>query len=266
MLIKQSAKAMTLLVALAGIALIPLSTHVAQASASSINANPTTLNLIVEGAFVCILDGQQVRIVAPRVEHHIYRIAGEDIQPGTYSLHGVAGLENVSKIDWGLPAGATNFQFTASNADVTSREKNAYFSLILPAPKQIIALHTRRAEIVDKFGKRRTVTMPTSYAFVYDVSDAGHLGLMPSTEWKPQTSLGKSEYANLVVVTGTRDTSPGHIQAVWSQLMSYVPGSTIQLIDVGANERVAELRGYPGPVARASTENCTVGPIVLRVN
>jgi hypothetical protein len=254
-------------VALAGIALIAVSTHVAQAaSASSTTAKPTTLNLIVEGTFVYILDGRQVRVVAPRMEHHIYRIAGEDIQPGTYSLHGVAGVENVSKITWGLPAGAENFQFTASRAEVANREKDAYFSLILPAPKRIVALHTRQAEIVDAHGKKQTVTMPTSYAFVYDVSDAEHLGLSPSTEWKPQTFLGKDEYANLVVATGTRDASPGHIQAAWSQLMSYVPGSSMQMLDIGSEERVAELRGYPGPAARSSMVDCHLGGLIVRIN
>jgi hypothetical protein len=259
---------MALFVALAGIALIAVSTHVAQAaSAPSATAKPTTLNLIVEGAFVCILDGHQVRVIAPRIDHHLYRIAGEDMDPGTYTLHGAAGAENVSKIAWDLPEGAKNFQFTASRADVAKAEKDAYFGLVLPAPKQIVALHTRQAEIVDAHGKKQTVIMPTAYAFVYDVSDAEHLGLSPSTEWKPQTFLGKGEYANLVVATGTRDASLGHIQAAWSQLMSYVPvGRTVQMLEVGRNERVAELRGYPGPVARASTENCAIGPIMLRIN
>ncbi len=267
MSIKRLAITIALFTLLAGVTLGMFPSHVVQAAAPSVATKPTTLNVIVAGGFVCLFDHQQVRVIAPRVEHHLYKIAGEDIKPATYYLHGVTGLDDASQITYELPPGAEHFQFSASSQDVAwGREKEAYFSLVLPLPKRIVALHTRRAEIVDALGNKRTVTMPTSYAFVYDVTDAEHMGLTPSTEWKPQSSLGQSEYTNLVVGTGTRDDSQEHVQSAWSQLMSYVPGSKVQILDISREERVADLRGYPGPTARGPQPgDCFIGPILIKI-
>ena len=64
-----------------------------------------------------------------------------------------------------------------------------------------MALRAREVDIVDAFGNRRSAVMPTSYAFVYSVSDAGALSLNPDTGWRPEASA-QSRFANLVVAAG----------------------------------------------------------------
>jgi hypothetical protein len=59
----------------------------------------------------------------------------------------------------------------------------------------VVALRAREVDIVDAFGNRRSAVMPTSYAFVYSVSDAGALSLNPDTGWRPEASA-QSRFAD----------------------------------------------------------------------
>ena len=158
----------------------------------------TTMNLVFEGPFIFFMDNPQVRVFAPKVEGHRYLINNANAPESTYMLGGVAGVGSVQKTQYELPKGADAFRLSASQLHLTlNNEKAPFFTFVLPAPDRVVALSARQAEIIDAFGNRRSAVMPTSYAFVYHVSDSAALTLNPDTGWKPQAGAVPSRFANL---------------------------------------------------------------------
>ncbi|HET8891648.1 MAG TPA: hypothetical protein VFQ41_22295 [Candidatus Angelobacter sp.] len=162
----------------------------------------TTMNLVFEGPFIFFMDNPQVRVFAPKVDGHRYLINNANAPESTYMLGGVAGVGNVQKTHYELPKGADAFRLSASQLHLAlNNEKTPFFTFVLPAPDRVVALSARQAEIIDAFGNRRSAVMPTSYAFVYHVTDPAALALTPDTGWKPQSGA-VSSFANLVVAAG----------------------------------------------------------------
>src|SRR5215469_851427 len=80
------------------------------AKASVASAKITTLNLLVEGPFICLLQDTQAEIFAPRVEKHLYYIEHTAAREGTYQLNGARGVKNTTDIQYVLPEGAEAFR------------------------------------------------------------------------------------------------------------------------------------------------------------
>ena len=238
------------------------------AKASSASAKITTLNLIVEGPFVCLLQDGQAEIFAPRVEKHLYHIDHDAAQEGTYRLNGARGVNDTTNIQYVLPEGAEAFRLSLDQLHLSmNREKASYFSFLAPLPKQIVAVMSRQAEIVDAFGQRRRVIMPTAYAFVYEVSDSHHLRLEGDAEWNPEKRFARDEIANLSVATGlpigVQDPTGEHFRMALAAFRNYLPGLKLNIMNVGAERQTAELQGYPGMEWRSSTMDCQMPPILV---
>jgi len=238
------------------------------AKASSASAKITTLNLIVEGPFVCLLQHAQAEIFAPRVEKHLYHIDHGAAQEGTYRLNGVRGVKDKSNIQYVLPEGAEAFRLSLDQLHLSlSRDEAPYFSFLAPLPKQIVAVMSRQAEIVDAFGQPRSVVMPTAYAFVYEVSDSHHLRLMGDAEWNPEKRLARNGVANLSVATGlpigVQDPNREHFHMALGAFRNYLPGLKLDVLNVSAEHQTAELHGYPGIEARSSLMDCQMPPILV---
>ena len=238
------------------------------AKASSASAKITTLNLIVEGPFVCLLQDGQAEIFAPRVEKHLYQIDHDAAQEGTYRLNGARGVNDTTNIQYVLPEGAEAFRLSLDQLHMSlSRDEAPYFSFLAPLPKQIVAVTSRQAEIVDAFGQRRKVMMPTSYAFVYEVNDSHHLQLEGDAEWNPEKRLARNEVANLSVATGlpigVQDPNREHFQLALAAFRNYLPGLKLDVLNVRAQHQTAELHGYPGIEARSSLMDCQMPPILV---
>jgi len=238
------------------------------AKASPASAKITTLNLIVEGPFVCLLQDAQAEIMAPRVDKHLYHINHAAAEQGTYRLNGVSGVKNTSNIQYVLPEGAEAFRLSLEQLHLKlNRQEAPYFSFLAPLPKQIVAVTSRRAEIVDAIGQRRRVMMPTSYAFVYEVSDSHDLRLDGDAEWNPEKRLVREGAANLSVATGlplgVQDPNREHFHMALASLRSYLPGLKLDILNVSEERQTAELRGYPGMEERSSTMDCQRPPILV---
>ena len=172
------------------------------AKAFSASAEIRALNLIIEGPFLCLLRDTQAEILAPRVAKHLYQIEHSGAEQGTYRLNGAQGSSNANLIQYTLPHGAEAFRLSLEQLHLAlNRDKTPYFSFLVPLPKQIVAVLSRQAEIVDAFGQRRNVMMPTAYAFVYDISDTSSLRLEGDAEWNPERKLAKDGAVNLSVST-----------------------------------------------------------------
>ena len=238
------------------------------AKASAASAKITTLNLIVEGPFVCLLQDGQAEIFAPCVEKHRYLINYSAAEEGTYRLNGVRGVNDATNIQYVLPEGAEAFRLSLEQLHLSlNRQKTPYFSFLAPLPKQIVAVTSRQAEIVDAFGQRRKVMMPTSYAFVYEVNDSHHLQLEGDAEWNPENRLARDEVANLSVATGlpigVQDPNREHFHMALASLRSYLPGLKLDILSVGAERQIAELRGYPGIEPRSAVLDCQQLPPII---
>jgi len=249
-------------------AITTLGPRILFAKASSASAKITTVNLIVEGPFVCLLQDTQAEIFAPRVEKHLYHIDHAAAHEGTYQLNGARGVESTTDIQYVLPEGAEAFRLSLEQLHMSlNREKTPYFSFLAPLPKRIVAVMSRRAEIVDAFGQPRSVVMPTAYAFVYEVSDSHHLQLEGDAEWNPEKRLARNGVANLSVATGlpigVADPDREHFHMALAALRSYLPGLKLDIMDVGAERQTAELRGYPGIEPRTAVEDCRMPPIII---
>jgi hypothetical protein len=120
---------------------------------------------------------------------------------------------------------------------------------VLPAPDRVVALSARQAEIIDAFGNRRSAVMPTSYAFVYHVTDPASLSLNPDTGWKAQTASAPSRFANLVVAAGlpldAQDPTGQHAHAAFAELKSYFPALSMELLSTGAETQSGTVEGLP---------------------
>ena len=238
------------------------------AKASSASAKITTLNLIVEGPFLCLLQDGQTEIFAPRVEQHRYLINHDAAQEGTYRLNGVRSVNDTNNIQYVLPEGAEAFRLSLEQLHLNlNGQKTPYFSFLAPLPKQIVAVTSRQAEIVDAFGQRRKVMMPTAYAFVYEVSDSHHLRLDGDAEWNPEKRLARDEVANLSVATGlplgVQDPTGQHFHMALAAFRSYLPGLKLDILNVGGERQTAELRRYLGIEPRASVLDCQMPPILV---
>lgn len=249
-------------------AVTALGSRIVFAKTPGASTNITTLNLIVEGPFICLLQDGQAEIFAPQVEKHLYHINHVAAEQGTYRLAGASGVNQTGKIQYALPEGAEAFRLSLQRLHLNlNREKAQYFSFVAPLPRQIVAVASRQAEIVDAFGQRRNVMMPTAYAFVYDVSDARTLRLDGDAEWNPEKRLARNQVANLSIATGlpmgVQDPTGEHFHLALAAFRSYLPGLKLDILSVGAERQIARLEGYPGIQPRTGIEDCRLPPILV---
>jgi len=205
----------------------------------------TTMNLVFEGPFIFFMDSPQVRVFAPKVDGHRYLINNANAPESTYMLGGVAGVASVQKTQYELPKGADAFRLSASQLQLAlNNEKAPFFTFVLPAPDRVVALSARQAEIIDAFGNRRSAMMPTSYAFIYQVTDPSTLALTPDTGWRPQAG---SSFANLVVAAGlpldAKDPTGQHAHSAFAELKSYFPALSMELLSTGAETQSGTVEG-----------------------
>jgi hypothetical protein len=167
-------------------------------------------------------------------------------------LSGVAGVGDVQKTRYELPSGADAFRLSATQLHLAlNNEKAPFFSFVLPAPDRVVALSARQAEIIDAFGNRRSAVMPTSYAFVYHVTDPAALALNPDTGWKPQAGA-VSSFANLVVAAGlpldAQDPTGQHAHSAFAELKSYFPALSMEVLSTGPEVQSGTVEGLSEPI------------------
>src|SRR4029077_2254925 len=118
---------------------------------------------------------------------------------------------------------------------------------------------------------RRSAVMPTSYAFVYRVTDSTALSLTPDAGWKAQTGTA-SHFANLVVAAGlplsAQDPTGQHAHAAFAEIKSYLPGLSMELLSTGAETQGGTVEGLPrqlrpGNVSQHS-QPVRLGPAAIR--
>jgi hypothetical protein len=216
----------------------------------------TTMNMVFEGPFIFFMDNPQVRVFAPKVDGHRYLINNANATESTYMLGGVAGVGDVQKTRYELPSGADAFRLSASQLHLAlNNEKAPFFSFVLPAPGRVVALSARQAEIIDAFGNRRSAVMPTSYAFVYHVTDPAALALTPDTGWNPQAGA-VSRFANLVVATGlpldAQDPTGQHPHSAFAELKSYFPALSMEILSTGPEVQSGTVDGLSESIRHGS--------------
>jgi len=209
----------------------------------------TTMNLVFEGPFIFMMENPQVRVLAPRVQGHQYLINRMPAAESTYMLNGIAGPGDAQKIQYDLPRGADAFRLSASQLHLAlSTQKTPFFSFVLPAPDRVVALRAREVEIVDAFGNQRSAVMPTSYAFVYSVTNSGALSLNPDTGWRPETGA-QPRFANLVVAAGlplnSQLPADQHAQDAFAQLKSFLPALSLDVLSIGGETQAGSVEGLP---------------------
>jgi hypothetical protein len=100
--------------------------------------------------------------------------------------------------------------------------------------------------------------MPTSYAFVYHVTDPSALALNPDTGWKPHAGA-VSSFANLVVAAGlpldAQDPTGQHAHSAFAELKSYFPALSMELLSTGVETQSGTVEGLhrelrPGNMSR----------------
>src|SRR5580765_5074201 len=210
----------------------------------------TTMNLVFEGPFIFVMENPQVRVFAPKVDGHQYLINNASAPESTYMLSGVAGPSDVQKTQYELPKGSDAFRLSASQLHLAlNNQRSPFFTFVLPAPDRVVALSAREAEIIDAFGNRRSAVMPTSYAFVYHVTDSAALSLTPDTGWKAQNGAAASRFANLVVAAGlplsAQDPTGQHAHAAFAELKSYFPALSMEVLSTGAEVHSGTVEGLP---------------------
>ena len=216
----------------------------------------TTMNLVFEGPFIFFMDNPQVRVFAPKVDGHRYLINNANAPESTYMLGGVAGVGDVQKTQYELPKGADAFRLSASQLHLAlNNEKAPFFTFVLPAPDRVVALSARQAEIIDAFGNRRSAVMPTSYAFVYHVTDPSALALTPDTGWNHQAGA-VSRFANLVVAAGlpldAQDPTGQHAHSAFAELKSYFPALSMEVLSTGPEVQSGTVEGLSESIRRGS--------------
>ena len=106
------------------------------AKASVASAKINTLNLIVEGPFVCLLQDSGAEIFAPRVDKHLYHINHAAANEGMYRLNGARGVDRANNIQYVLPEGAEAFRLSLEQLHLSlNRHQVPYFSFLTPLPK-----------------------------------------------------------------------------------------------------------------------------------
>jgi hypothetical protein len=230
---------------------------------STFNSKPTmspstftAMNLVFEGPFIFFMDNPQVRVFAPKVGGHRYMINNADAAESTYMLGGVAGPGDVQKTCYQLPSGADAFRLSASQLHLAlNNGKTPFLTFVLPAPDRVVALSARQAEIIDAFGNRRSAVMPTSYAFVYRVTNPAALALNPDAGWKPQVGV-ISSFANLTVAAGlpqdAQDPTGQHAHSAFGELKSYFPALSMEVLSTGPEVQSGTVEGLPDSVRRGS--------------
>jgi hypothetical protein len=229
----------------------------------------TTMNLVFEGPFIFFMDNPQVRVFAPKVDGHRYMINNANAPESTYMLGGVAGVGDVQKTRYELPSGADAFRLSGGQLHLAlNSEKTPFFSFVLPAPDRVVALSARQAEIIDAFGNRRSAVMPTSYAFVYHVTDPAALALTPDTGWNPQAAA-VSHFANLAVAAGlpldAQDPTGQHAHSAFAELKSYFPALSMEVLSTGPEVQSGTVEGLvqkSRPGSLSQYEHRTQGRIV----
>jgi len=214
------------------------------------------MNLVFEGPFIFFMDNPQVRVFAPKVDGHRYVINNANAPESTYMLGGVAGVGDVQKTQYELPKGADAFRLSASQLHLAlNPEKAPFFTFVLPAPDRVVALSARHAEIIDALGNRRSAVMPTSYAFVYHVTDPSALGLNPDTGRKPQAGA-VSSFANLVIAAGlpldVQDPTGQHAHSAFAELKSYFPALSMEVLSTGSEVQGGTVEGLSESIRRGS--------------
>jgi len=170
----------------------------------------------------------------------------------------VAGVGDVQKTQYELPKGADAFRLSASQLHLAlNNEKAPFFTFVLPAPDRVVALSARQAEIIDAFGNRRSAVMPTSYAFVYHVTDPSALALTPDTGWSPEAGA-VSRFANLMVAAGlpldAQDPTGQHAHSAFAELKSYFPALSMEVLSTGPETQTGNLEGFMGPRSGFSSQ------------
>jgi len=231
----------------------------------------TTMNLVFEGPFIFLMDNPQVRVIAPNVDGHRYLVNNADAASSTYMLNGVSGPGDVQKTQYELPRGADAFWLSAGQLHLQlNTQKVPFFTFVLPAPDRVVALRSREAEIIDAFGNRRSAVMPTTYAFVYRVTDPAALSLDPDTGWRAQGA--SSRFANLVVAAGlplsAQDPTGQHAHAAFAELKSYLPAMSMQLLSTGAEVPSGTVDGLPRGIGSRNLaqrhESTILAPAVMK--
>lgn len=217
----------------------------------------TTMNLVFEGPFIFFMANPQVRVFAPKVDGHRYIINNAEAPESTYMLSGVAGIGDVQKTQYELPKGADAFRLSASQLHLMlNHEKSPFFTFVLPAPDRVVALSARQVEIIDAFGNRRSAVMPTSYAFVYHVTDPAALALNPDTGWSPRAQAVPTRFANLMVAAGlprdTQDPNGQHARSAFEELKSYFPTLSMEVLSTGPEVQSGTVEGLSEPIRRGS--------------
>jgi hypothetical protein len=236
----------------------------------------TTMNLVFEGPFIFFMDNPQVRVFAPKVDRHRYLINNANAPESIYMLGGVAGVGDVQKTQYELPRGADAFRLSASQLHLAlNNEKAPFFTFLLPAPDRVVALSARQAEIIDAFGNRRSAVMPTSYAFVYHVTDPSALALTPDTGWSPEAGAA-SRFANLMVAAGlpldAQDPTGQHARAAFAELKSYFPALSMEVLSTGPEVQSGMVEGLSESIRHGSllrqreSRAAKMVPAVLRSN
>ena len=206
------------------------------------------MNLVFEGPFIFFMDSPQVKVFVPKVDGHRYLINNMSASEAIYMLNGIAGAATAQKTQYELPQGADAFRLSASQLQLElNTQKASFFTFILPAPERVVALRSRQVEIIDAFGNRRPAVMPTTYAFVYRVTDPAALSLNPDTGWRPQSSTAPSRFANLVVAAGlpldAQDPTGQHVHAAFAEVKSYFPGLALEVLSTGAEVQSGTVEG-----------------------
>ncbi|HEX7288068.1 MAG TPA: hypothetical protein VF532_17920 [Candidatus Angelobacter sp.] len=233
-----------------------------------------TLNVIFAGPMIFLMENPQVRVLVPAIEGHQYTIDHAAAASGAFSLRGASGAGNAAQIHYELPRGADAFRLSASQLHLTlDTQKQAFQTFLLPAPNRVVALSAREADIIDGFGNRRTAVMPTSYAFVYDVSGTENLALAPNPGWSARNRMIQGRFTNLVI-TGELpgqglDPTGQHARAAFREMTSFFPGLQMQFFDSGEETQSGTVEGLPeeflhphAPMTRNASEARLV-PAVL---
>ena len=137
-----------------------------------------------------------------------------------------------------------------------------------------MALSARQAEIIDAFGNRRSAVMPTSYAFVYHVTDPAALALNPNTGWNPQAGA-VSRFANLAVAAGlpqdAQDPTGQHAHSAFAELKSYFPALSMEVLSTGPEIQSGTVEGLSESIRHGSvlrqreSRSATLLPVSFKV-
>ncbi len=212
------------------------------------------LNVIFSGPMIFLMETPQLRVLVPRISGHEYNIDHAAAASGTFTLRGAAGAADVTQIRYDVPQGADAFHLSRSQLHlVMDTQKQPFFTFLLPLPNRIVALSAREADIVDAFGNRRIAVMPTSYAFVYDVSGTEKLALEPNPGWKAANSIVQGKFTNLLI-TGELpgqglDPTGQHARAAFSEMTSFFPGLQLQFFGSGRQVQSGTVEGLPPELA-----------------